>query len=91
MTVKELQKLNNIKNVNKIKAGQEINVDKFSINPQPTPPMQMMEPQMQMAPQPIQEPAYGRSGGIYSPQQMRQMSLYSKSLANKQGLGLGSQ
>jgi len=41
--------------------------------------------------QPIQEPAYGRSGGIYSPQQMRQMSLYSQSLANKQGLGLGNQ
>ena len=42
MTVKELQKLNNIKNVNKIKAGQEINVDKFSINP--TPPLQLGRP-----------------------------------------------
>ena len=32
MTVKELQKLNNIKNVNKIRAGQVINVGKFSMN-----------------------------------------------------------
>ena len=42
MTVQELQKLNNIKNVNKIKAGQEINVDKFSINPKP--PLQLGRP-----------------------------------------------
>jgi hypothetical protein len=72
-------------------SAQDLFNRQFQQDVQPTPPMQMMEPQMQMAPQPIQEPAYGRSGGIYSPQQMRQMSLYSKSLANKQGLGLGNQ
>jgi len=33
MTVQELQKLNNIKDVNKIRAGQVINVGKFSMNP----------------------------------------------------------
>ena len=32
MTVKELQKLNNIKNVNKIRAGQEINIGRFSMD-----------------------------------------------------------
>ena len=72
-------------------SAQDLFNSQFQQDVQPTPPMQMMEPKMQMAPQPIQEPAYGRSGGIYSPQQMRQMSLYSQSLANKQGLGLGNQ
>lgn len=72
-------------------SAQDLFNRQFQQDVQPTPPMQMMEPKMQMAPQPIQEPAYGRSGGIYSPQQMRQMSLYSQSLANKQGLGLGNQ
>ena len=32
MTVQELQKLNNIKNVNKIRAGQEINIGRFSMD-----------------------------------------------------------
>lgn len=44
----------------------------------------------QMAPQPLQEPAYGRSGGIYSPQQMAEMVAYSQKLAKAQGLGLGT-